>query len=76
LLAASRSRGGAAGPRSCRRRVLVPFALSKGTRKRLFLFSYLWLNLKIKAYRKLAKKDSAGYCGDSTRYIFNQAKDS
>jgi hypothetical protein len=58
---------------------LVPFALSKGTRKRLFLFSYLWLNPKVtkdQGLLKMAKKDSAGYCGDSTRYIFNQTKDS
>jgi hypothetical protein len=44
---------------------LVPFALSKGTRKRLFL-SYLWLDPKVtkdQGLLKMAKKDSAGYCG-------------
>jgi hypothetical protein len=45
------------------------FAPSKGTRKSLF-FSYLWLDPKVtkdQGLPKMSKKDSAGYCGDSTR---------
>jgi hypothetical protein len=70
LLAAIRSRGAAGGPRFCRRRVLVPFALSKGTRKKLLIYSYLRLDPKVTKDHPstgsgcLKKKTRLDYCGD------------